>query len=819
MTRSLLSRVGDIAFLLVALFLAFLSAYPIFGTGYYLVVVVAVGLGVGATIAWLCSRAKLGTWPTLGIGLGAYLLLGVPVAAPEVFSAPATVFQRLLGVLVAPVAGPAQILSLTPPLGTYHQVLAPFFFMAIFGSVGALWLAWKPRAPWALAAALPLVPLVAGIALGSPSPSGYGSWSPWAERAVLGGAVVAVTFAWLFWRPWRENRAAVQLTEGTRRRWLAVRGTRAILGVVMVALAGAGSTFLSPHLVGSDTRWTLRDDHPEALLRAAEISPLATYRGYFSNALLNAPLFVVEGTAPTDRIRLATLDYYDGHVFGVIDPSTGLVSDTFAPLPAPLRPAGAEGDSASATVRIDEYVGPWVPLPGQLGAVEFLGKGRTAYQDDFYYQRNTGTGLIVSDAGLGSGTEYRVHSWDTLAPTSAVATFEPGGAEVSLVTSLPDPIAKWIDDQDQPRTGSGLLELVDRLRQRGYLSHSLSKEDGSSPFAWVGELPEYVFEPSRGGHSLDRITRLFERLNEQAEAAAAGGLGETEEALVAAPGDDEQFAVAAALIADYFGFNTRIAVGARLGAQEDARLTFCAEETCTGADMAVWIEVQDGQDGSWAPIDVTPQYELPMSPRIKRTSDPKYATEVAPLGAEVVPPPQAKPSGGSSETNPDKEASSAATETPPALRIVGIVGLSLVALLVLPGTVLLAKTVRAYRRRRAPGSRRQVIGAWDEYTDRARDYRYATPPAATRRETAEYLAFENDSAVSLADWADYVSFQPEGGEEYDSAAAWRLSGLARDNLDEGATWWQRVVARVSVRSFLSRRAFSSRRAFLSRRGG
>ena len=65
---------------------------------------------------------------------------------------------------------------------------------------------------------------------------------------------------------------------------------------------------------------------------------------------------------------------------------------------------------------------------------------------------------------------------------------------------------------------------------------------------------------SAAGHSYDRIDRLFTELNER-ESEVADSPGAS---LVAAVGDDEQFAAAVALIAADLGFPSRVVLGARL---------------------------------------------------------------------------------------------------------------------------------------------------------------------------------------------------------------------------------------------------------------
>ena len=108
------ARALDLVFLLVALTLSFVSGYPTFQTPRYFLVV-AVGLVLGGAVAWLGLRQHWSMWLRVVIAGGAYWVLGLLVAVPEVFWAPSSLPARMLGVLVAPVAGPRRILSLDIP--------------------------------------------------------------------------------------------------------------------------------------------------------------------------------------------------------------------------------------------------------------------------------------------------------------------------------------------------------------------------------------------------------------------------------------------------------------------------------------------------------------------------------------------------------------------------------------------------------------------------------------------------------------------------------------------------------------------------------
>ena len=123
----------------------------------------------------------------------------------------------------------------------------------------------------------------------------------------------------------------------------------------------------------------------------------------------------------------------------------------------------------------------------------------------------------------------------------------------------------WLQEQNVTPDGAGLERAISLLRARGYLSHSLLRPVDELP-KWASELGDYSFQPSAAGHSLARIGALFQQLLDRRADAAAEG---PDASLVAAVGDDEQFAVAASLIAGQLGFPSRVVVGVRMGAEAD----------------------------------------------------------------------------------------------------------------------------------------------------------------------------------------------------------------------------------------------------------
>src|SRR3954462_4034956 len=92
--------------------------------------------------------------------MGAYLLLGVPLAMPSALADPASLPASWLKFVSATVFGWKQLITVTIPVGTYQALLVPAFLLVLFGSVAAFSLSWRARRLYVVA-----VPAIAALAL------------------------------------------------------------------------------------------------------------------------------------------------------------------------------------------------------------------------------------------------------------------------------------------------------------------------------------------------------------------------------------------------------------------------------------------------------------------------------------------------------------------------------------------------------------------------------------------------------------------------------------------------------------------------------
>lgn len=772
------------------------------------VVLVAVALVAAHAIAYAGLRWRWSGWWVALATLGAYFVLGLPVAAPGTLTSLPDALRGLAGVATAPVTGWKDLLTLELPLGSYQATLAPALLVFLATPVLALSLAWRSARLWTLAAPLALLPTVFGVAFGSTVLAPAWALGPAriAPEVVVGAAALLAALGATVWRTIHERRRAVAAataatgvrTTGSSTRSIAGRFALAGSMVVVAVVAGA---LVAPWALAGHGREVLRSGIDPRLELASALSPLSQYRGSFDDDSFDTVLFTVDAPDDADRVRLATLPFYDGQVARVIDPDAGPGDPrtAFVRVPSTL-PAPEAAATGSALVTIGAHTGPWVPTVGAVTSMSFTGADATTLSDAFFYNRETRGAVELADPGLDAGVSYRQGAaYDPDA--GSVASLEPARSAPALDEALvPESLTEWMDAQQVPSGGEGLSTLVERLRARGFLSHALTV-DPAAPPAWASDLGDYAFQPSRAGHSTDRIATLFtDLLTRQNEVG-----GDDDASLVSGVGDDEQFAVAAMMIADQLGFDARIVLGARLDS-DDETLATCTDGSCTGGDLTAWIEVR-GTGAEWVPLDVTPQHAVFPSPDIEQRQDPQIPTDVRGEQAESVLPAEANPSDGGERPDDDTAAGQDLTALWTALRIGGISILALVVLFGPFALIVLLKLLRRRGRRHAPDAVERFTGGWQEYVDTAIDHGYAAPRSQTRQELA--AGFSPDDAAAgaqLATWADRSVFDVAPPSEAENDAFWQIVDAERARFAGELGWWARLRARISLRSLLHRDA-------------
>jgi transglutaminase-like putative cysteine protease len=496
------------------------------------------------------------------------------------------------------------------------------------------------------------------------------------------------------------------------------------------------------------------------------VSPLSGFRRYWQAPAVDDVLLTVSGLPEGGRIRIATLDTYDGVVYAVGSDTVSSLSGSFTRVPSTVDQSRVAGDTVSVDVSVGGYAGVWLPTVGKLESVTFGGAGASALRDAFYYNDASGTAAVVK--GLSAGDSYTIDAVVPDQPTDAqLASLEPGSATVPSPRNVPDELTAKLDEYTSGIDGAGkrLVAMLAGLAVDGYISHGVGADEPAS----------------RSGHAADRIAELV-----------------TSPRMI---GDAEQYAVAAALMADDLGFPARVVVG-----------FVPSSGTVTGSDISAWIEVDTAQYG-WVTIDPTPEArEIPEEV-------PKDNAQVA-RPQTIVPPPVVENERFDRQSTPDSQQELPPDLNPVLLVLIAVAKVLGIALLVLAiilapfALVIAAKLRRRRLRRRAPDVLQRISGGWQEFEDSVVDHGLSPAASATRSEVAA-IAGGVQSQV-LAAVADRAIFAPDYPIESDADSVWRAVDELQASLDAGLTRWQRLRARISVRSL---GGYSVSRLFRERKTG
>lgn len=807
--------------------LAVCAAWPIYETARLWTVAGLAAVCVFA-IVWLGVRFRWGAMTLVALAV-AFLVMVLPLGVPSALAGGPLGWLRGLGDGLAAVAlGWKQLLTLSLPLGSYQTVLVPFLLVVCVSVAGSAALMLR-GGRWAPFAALGFVlPVMFGTVFGSSAVSaplhiaGITVAAP--RELALWIAAFSAAIAWVAWSSGRDRRAALRrgrmadamldssaegesadprpLTgRGAVRRNTIVRG---VVAGLTVAAALAGALVIAP-IVTQGARTVPRDAIDPELVVRDTVSPLTAYRAWKRDATLQAELFAVTGDdgALPSRLRLAVLPAYDGVDFTV---GAGSQAGRFARFPS----GGAVPNPAGVRVEIRAgYADVWVPIAPPLAEPpSFSGSRAGSLEDSFYLNRDTGSAVAVpTAAGLRAGDGFRV-SMDA-SPDAALDTKPASEGALIDLEEYPE-LARWVQLQELPNSGEGLAAAVDRLRERGYLSHSLTDGDGEN--LWLRDLAAEQglrFVSSPGGHSSSRVEQVFSQLTEQQLAA---GEDSKPAMLVAGIGDDEQFAAAAALIARAMGFESRVVVGVRLGGPDDGvpGIPACAD-VCTGEHVAAWVEAA-GADGVWAPIDVSPQVAIPPTMLQKGEQLPEFPTQPEDRDASESDPPVGmtnQESGENSDTDP-----TGLSALWPVLRLIGLtlLGVALLALLLL--FVPVVKRTRTQRRRAIAEPEVRALAAWDELLDTYRDGG-RRPSAGSRAATMQELGVDGGDWIAWT--VDQAVYAREGISAETADTLWEIVDARVAEQWDDRSVWQRLRARFSFASFGSF-TWTSVRDVLRRRG-
>ncbi|WP_369370943.1 transglutaminaseTgpA domain-containing protein [Promicromonospora sp. Populi] len=743
----------DLAALVVMLGAVAIGFGPVWGSLGYLQPTIG-GVVVGLGIAWLGAWRRFPAVVVTALAVLAYLLFGGALALPHttIFGVVPTL-DTLRELLLASVEGWKQFVTTVPPMRSFPDLgVVPFLLMLIVALVAGT-IAWRAKhAVWAVVPVV--VSLVGVILLGTVNEA----------LPVVQGLVIAIVA--LLWGGVRVMEARVGThsisTESSREATRRLRWYRVRTGATILAVAALAAGFTAPILMPSgQDRVVLRD----AIVPPFDVhqftSPLVAFRHYAKD-VREEEILTVSAYPEGARIRIATLDQYDGVVYD----ATGKGGDTGVYTRVGEEIATTDkGTPIPIQVDILNYSGVWVPEIGNLTGLQFKGSDAEAQIDGAYY--NTDTSTALTTAGLGPGDSYTLHTLvkeqpdeETLLQGTIMDKNLPETDPSVMPPGLAGKATQFMGTTTNP--AEKLFLMRDALQDSGVFSSGLADQT-----------------PSRPGHSAERVNTLV-----------------AEEKMV---GDDEQFAVALALMARQAGIPARVVMG--FYPDKDSDYVEGEPWTVLGSDVHAWIEVPFEGYG-WVPIDAVPDEQPQIQPLPQSRQEPKPPVLQDPEPPEE--PDQAK--AGSVEDDEQDEAENDPFDWGLLGMILLAVGIPLLVILGPIVAILAYKARRRTARRTAEQPADRISGGWHEVVDVVTDLGTVVPLGATRRESAGVIAGERQapSSLMLAHRADASVFGQGEPSPADVDSFWlevdELVGGLRSSVNKR----QRIIAALSLRSVWAR---------------
>jgi transglutaminase-like putative cysteine protease len=691
----------------------------------------AVGLLLGAGIGWLSARSKLSALSTAAVMVVVGALAAGPAALPDTtVSGVVPTLDTGRALAAGVIRCWRDLLTATAPTGVLGDLLLVPYLTGLLGGVLGVVLALRVRrTAWAV---LPTgTVLLVSVLLGTQEP---------VSVLVEGGVFAVLAVGWM----------AV-----TAQAWAAPGPVRAVAGLVLLAVAAVVGSVAGPAVTSlAGPRFVLRDEVEPPLDIRAYASPLNGFRKYVKEK--DAALFSVSNLPKGARIRLATMDAFDGTVWNVAGGPAGgaaVSSGAFRRLPLDT---GRSPSNTTVHVVVKGFTGVWLPDMGDVRSVTFTGPRAADLRDSLRY--NTATGTAIVPAGLQAGDGYSFRA-DVAPQPSAQALDGRGPAVIAQPESLnvPPVISSVAADAVGKAQGAyaKAQAMATTLRTTGYFSDGLENQVAS-----------------RAGHGSGRLVDL---LGSQVWI-----------------GDAEQYAAAAGLMARELDLPSRVVMGFAVPTSGSAVIH--------GSDVDAWIEV-DVDGVGWVPISVTPdKNRTPPQKAPAPAPKPKQATQQPPPPIEQPPPPL--PATGNDQGNAQKSSSPLPAWLALVLTVAAWVGGPLLLIGLVVAVIVGLKLRRRRIRRRSGSTDQRVAAGWWEVVDAHRDFGATLPPTGTRQEIAGALG--RPVTRELAVRADTAVFAGGVVTEDQATGFWELVDRELAELSSVGTR-ARWRARLSLRSLRRRK--------------
>ena len=661
-------------------------------SGWSFVTAAAIGVLGASAVVLFAHRRRLLLGESVALSAITFVLLGGiavgGVPTPSAYSA----FARGL------IDGWADLLSSAPPADITEQLRAlPFAVAWLAAAVGGE-IARHSRRP-----GLPAIGPILALAL-SLLFTVYERWLALAQ----GAGILAGTFALIVIGQRFNRTATARMSDEPDDAATATNRLRLMLGAAVIVGAVLAAPVVGPRLplAEANERFDLRRYQVPPFDPLAVPSPLVQLKASLKDDRRDDVIFEVEGDTPIDRWPVAVMSDYDGVVWTVADPERDPEANEFVPVDTQLPelsdplPEGAE--TVEHTVTIRDLGGNFLPTAGtarRLGLPEGLDR-----------RLNLETGTVALPNGVADGLTYEVTS--AVVPTYddatlGAATIEPVDRTEELEL-LPPPVRNLAADLVEGRT-------------RGWDQMAAIRD------AFVATGYYDVSPDTPPGHSYGRIATMLEDPTRVV-------------------GFEEQYAAAAAVMAQVAELPVRVVVGYRIPAASwrDGRAEV------TASDIAAWVEVDAGELG-WVPVDVTPDRSRTPDPETQGATTEEVAIPNPP--PPPPPPPNVEPPRQEDEAIDDEfepvshqfEATGPATW---AIVTATAVGLPILLFALFAAVVVGWKALRRRRRRTRPSPTGRIAGAWAEAVDRCTEAGAPRPVDTTPNETVRmYAAEQGLSAV------------------------------------------------------------------------